>query len=104
MGVLVVWRGGEADSLVTVRELHSEEGHQGVQVVIPLEEETELAGERDVFLLDSLDVNFLDQTVVGHNTFVVHAVHEGLRDGDLPDTGHVKSVDIVYVTANLPRS
>ena len=40
-------------------ELHCEEGHQGVEVIVPLEVEVEGGGEGDLLLLHGLDVNLL---------------------------------------------
>ena len=95
MGVLVLRGSGESDSLVTVAELHGEEAHQGVHVVVPFEGQMEGAGEGNLLLLDGLDVYLLDKAVVGDQALVVHAVHQGLGDGHLADAGHVETVDIV---------
>ena len=95
MSVLVIRGGGEPDPLVTVGELYREESHQRVEVVVPLKKETEVAAEGDFFLLHSLNINFLDQAVVGHHTLVVDAVHQRFGDGDLPDAGHVESVHVI---------
>ena len=95
MSILMFRRCRESNPLVTMAELYCEVGHQGVEIVVPFEGQVEGAAEGDVLLLDCLDVNLLDQTVGGHQTLVVHAVHQGLRHGHLPDAGHVEAVDIV---------
>ena len=95
VGVLVLRGSGESDSLVTVAELHGEEAHQGVHVVVPFEGQMEGAGEGNLLLLDGLDVYLLDKAVVGDQALVVHAVHQGLGDGHLADAGHVEAVHII---------
>ena len=67
-------------------ELHCEEGHQGVEVIVPLEVEVEGGGEGDLLLLDSLNVNFFEQTVVGHDAFVINTVNKWFRNCDFSNT------------------
>ena len=95
VSILMFRRCRESNPLVTMAELYCEVCHQGVEIVVPFEGQVEGAAEGDVLLLDCLDVNLLDQTVGGHQTLVVHAVHQGLRHGHLPDAGHVEAVDVV---------
>ena len=95
VGVRSVWGRGESNSFVTVSEFNVEKCHQGLNIVISSDLQVERRFEGDVFLLDGLDINLFDQTLVTDNLVPVHHVHDGFCQGDLPDGGHVEAVDVV---------
>ena len=76
-------------------ELYREEGHQGVEIVVPLEVEMEGSGERNLLFLDCLDIDLLEQAIVGNNALVVNTVDEWLRNCHFSYAGHIKTIDII---------
>ena len=52
---------GETSFLMTFGKFNIEKGDKGMYVVIPSHLEVEFGGERQIFLLHSVDVNFLQQ-------------------------------------------
>ena len=89
------WSGGEPNSFVAVSELDVEERDERLHVVVAADLQVEGGLEGDLFFLQGLDVDLLDETVPSHHLVPVDYVHQGLGEGDLPDGGHIETVDVV---------
>ena len=66
-----------------------------LNIVISSDLQVERGLEWNLILRDCLNVDLLDEAVVGHNLVPVHHIYQGFSEGHLPDSRHVKAIHIV---------
>ena len=95
VGVLGVGAGGEADGLVAGGEVDVEPGDEGVDEIIALGFQLEVAGEGEVGGGAGVQVKSQDQGRVSDDGLEVDGVDEGLGESSLLQGGVVEAVDVV---------
>ena len=66
-----------------------------LNVVISPDLQAEWSFERNLLFLDGLNIDFPDETIVGHHLVPVHNVYDWLGESNFPYGRHVKAIDVV---------
>lgn len=93
MSVLYIWPSRESGFLVALGELDGEEGDESLNIVAASASQLKVRFEREILDFNGVQINVLQQTIVGVDLSVVDDIDEWLLDRDVLDSGHVESVD-----------
>lgn len=95
VGVLGVGTGGKAEGLVAGGELNIEPRDEGMDVVVALDVEGELSGERELLNGDGVEINRVGEARLGDNSLELDGIDQRFRERDLLHGGVVEAIDVV---------